>query len=396
VALARPLARLFPGEIQRRLVELRQAIHRHPELAFEEHETARRLAAALEELGPVANEPVAQTGVVARFAGRDRKAPVVAIRGDIDALPITEETGLPYASVRPGVMHACGHDVHATWTVGAAYLLSRQPARGDVLVLLQPAEETGKGAPAVLAAGVLDGVATIFGAHVDRRLPLGNVVAQAGPLAASSDTFAITLRGSGAHAARPHEATDPIVGAGALIVALQSIVSRSTDPTVPAVLTVGSVHAGAAANVIPDAAALTGTVRAVDPQTRQLVHAAVRRVTQGIAAAHGLRADVTIELGPPPIVNPPGPAAWARRAVENVLGPAALVPLGFTNLAAEDFACYLERMPGCFLRIGAREEDGRAIPAHSSRFYAAEESIFIGAAVLAESARVASDALLGA
>lgn len=387
---------LFPSDVRRGLVGLREAIHRHPELAFEERETSRRLSDALRELQPAALERVAGTGVLARFAGRDRTAPVVAVRGDMDALPITEQTGLPYASARPGVMHACGHDVHAAWAVGAAYLLSRDPARGDVLVLLQPAEETGQGAPAVLASGALDGVAAIFGGHVDRRFPVGQVVAQPGPLAASADTFTVTLHGSSAHAARPHEGADPIVGAGALIGALQTVVSRRIDPTVASVVTVATVHAGTAPNVIPDTATLSGTLRAVDAGTRARLQEEVRRLAAGIAAAHGLRGEVTLELGPPPIVNPPAAVAWARRAAARLLGEDAVVPLGFTNLAAEDFACYLERMPGCFLRIGAREAGGEPIAAHSPRFYAAEESIFVGAAVLAETARIASAELGGA
>jgi len=383
-------ARLVPVDVQRRLVALREEIHRHPELAFEERETSRRLYEALGELRPAALERIADTGVVARFRGRDRSAPVVAVRGDIDALPITEATGLPFASQRPGVMHACGHDVHAAWTVGVAHLLAREPAAGDVVVVLQPAEETGKGAAAVLASGALAGVAVIFGGHVDRRFAVGQVVAQPGPLAASADTFSVTLRGAGAHAARPHEGADPVVGAGALIGALQTVVARRVNPSVPAVLTVGSVHAGTAPNVIPDCATLSGTMRAVDPDTRALLQHELRRVVEGVAAAHGLTAEVALEIGPPPLINGSQPAGWARRAVEKVLGEEAIVPLGPLNLAAEDFASYLERMPGCFLRIGAREEGGATIPAHSPKFYAPPESIFVGAAVLAETARIAS------
>jgi len=387
--------RLVAPNVQRRLVALREEIHRHPELAFEERETSRRLYEALGELRPAALERVADTGVVARFRGRDRSAPVVAVRGDIDALPITEATGLPFASRRPGVMHACGHDVHAAWTIGVAHLLASEPAAGDVVVVLQPAEETGKGAAAVLASGALAGVAAIFGGHVDRRFAVGQVVAQAGPLAASADTFSITLRGAGAHAARPHEGTDPVVGAGALIGALQTVVARRVNPSIPAVLTVGSVHAGTAPNVIPDCATLSGTMRAVDPDTRALLQHEMRRVVEGVAAAHGLTAEVALEIGPPPLINASQPAGWARRAVEKVLGEEAVVPLGPLNLAAEDFASYLERMPGCFLRIGAREEGGATIPAHSPKFYAAPESIFVGAAVLAETARIASAELRG-
>ena len=384
------LDRLVPVDVQRRLVALREEIHRHPELAFEERETSQRLYEALGQLRPAALERIADTGVVARFRGRDRSAPVVAVRGDIDALPITEATGLPFASQRPGVMHACGHDVHAAWTVGVAHLLAREPAAGDVVVVLQPAEETGKGAAAVLASGALAGVAAIFGGHVDRRFAVGQVVAQPGPLAASADTFSVTLRGAGAHAARPHEGTDPVVGAGALIGALQTVVARRVNPSVPAVLTVGSVHAGTAPNIIPDCATLSGTMRAVDSDTRALLQHEMRRVVEGVAAAHGLTAEVALEIGPPPLINASQPAGWARRAVEKVLGGEAIVPLGPLNLAAEDFASYLEQMPGCFLRIGAREKGGATIPAHSPRFYAAPESIFVGAAVLAEAARIAS------
>jgi len=292
-------------------------------------------------------------------------------------------------------MHACGHDVHAAWTVGVAHLLAREPAAGDVVVVLQPAEETGKGAAAVLASGALAGVAAIFGGHVDRRFAVGQVVAQPGPLAASADTFTVILRGAGAHAARPHEGADPVVGAGALIGALQTVVARRVNPSIAAVLTVGSVHAGTAPNVIPDSATLSGTMRAVDPDTRVLLQHEMRRVVEGVAAAHGLTAEVALEIGPPPLINASQPAGWARRAVVKVLGEEAIVPLGPLNLAAEDFASYLERMPGCFLRIGAREEGGATIPAHSPRFYAAPESIFVGAAVLAEAARIASAELRG-
>jgi hippurate hydrolase len=277
--------------------------------------------------------------------------------------------------------------------VGAASLLAREPAVGDVLIVLQPAEETGSGALAILESGALDGVAAIFGGHVDRRFTIGEVVADSGPLAASADTFEIILHGQGAHAARPHESADPIVGAGALILALQTIVSRRLNPAAAGVVTVGSVHAGTASNVIPDRAVLTGTLRAVEPAVRRLLHDEVRRIADGVAATHTLTAEVRLDLGTPPLVNATQPTEWARRGVESVLGEGALVPLGFLNLAGEDFAHYLERIPGCFLRIGAREPGGEVVPAHAPRFYAAEESLFVGAAVLAETARIASRVL---
>lgn len=390
LALAKGVIGRIPADLRRQLVELRRSIHREPELAFQEERTAEKLEGALRQLGVSDVRRVAGTAVIARIRGTDRDAPVTAIRGDIDALPIAEETGLPFASQRQGVMHACGHDVHATWAVGAAALLVDKPARGDTVVVLQPAEEIGRGAAAVLGSGALDGVAAIFGGHVDRRFELGQVVADSGPLAASADTFEIELIGQGAHAARPHEARDPIVAAASLIMAIQTIVARRLNPATPGVVTVGRISAGNAPNVIPDRASLSGTIRAVDPASRRLMLDELLRLAESIAAAHGVSANVSIPEGTPPLVNPEDATAWGREAVSRVLGEAALVPLGFLNLAGEDFAYYLERIPGCFLRIGAREPGGAPIPAHSPRFYPAEESIFIGAAVLAECARVAA------
>ncbi len=387
---------LFRDEDVSFLVDLRRDLHRHPELSWKEHRTSARLAEVVKSLGAVEIRTVANTGVIARFAGRDPSAPLVAVRGDIDALPIEEATGLPFTSASPGVMHACGHDIHGTWAVGAALLLARQPAAGDVLVVLQPAEEVGEGAKAILDTGALDDVKAIFGGHVDRRFTVGQVVADAGPLAASADTFEIELLGKGAHGARPHESADPIVGAAALITALQTIVARRIDPAAPAVVTVGSIHSGTASNIIPERAALTGTLRATTPETRAAISNEVRRIAESVAESYRLTARVTVNLGTPPIVNPITGASWARQAAAAVLGEAAVVPFGLTNMGGEDFAFYLERIPGCFMRIGAREEGGERTAAHSPRFTAAEESIFVGAAVLAESARVASAALTAA
>ena len=383
-------------ELGQRLTALRRDLHQHPELSFEETRTASVLSDFLNSLDLLDVTRVAGTGIVARVAGRNPHAPVVALRGDIDALPIREATGLSFASVNIGVMHACGHDVHATWTVGAAALLRAEPAEGDVLIVLQPAEETGKGARAMLDAGALTGVHAIFGAHVDRRFTVGQVVAQAGPLAASADTFEIALTGRGAHAARPHEAADPIVAAAALITALQTVVSRRVNPASPAVLTIGVITAGTAPNIIPDRAVLRGTLRAADAETRATLRAELRSISKHIAAAHGVEARVDVDDGVPPVINSADAASWAAHAARNVLGQDSVIPLGTTNMAAEDFASYLETIRGCFLRIGARREGENFIPAHSPEFDVAEEAIIVGAEVLAESARVASAALLEA
>lgn len=387
---------LMPDALRERLVALRRDLHQHPELAFAEQRTSEVLARELSALSPVRVDKVARTGLIARIAGRNPDAPWVAIRGDIDALPIQEATGLPFASANAGVMHACGHDVHATWAVGAAALLSDAPADGDVLIVLQPAEEIGEGAAAVLESGLLDDVKAIFGAHVDRRFTVGQVVAQAGPLAASADVFEIVLSGRGAHGARPHESTDPIVCMAALISALQTIVSRRVNPASPAVVTVGMVSAGTAPNIIPDRAELRGTLRATDRETRALLHSELREISTHIAAAHHLEARVTFGAGVPPVINNARAAEWAMDAASHVVGAASVVPLGITNMAGEDFAWYQERIPGCFLRIGAREADQPMIPAHSPHFDVAEDAIVVGAAVLAECARRASTALFAA
>ena len=384
---------LFTPSEQGLLLELRRELHRFPELGFQEVVTSSRLEAALRAIQPNVISRVAKTGVVARVAGTERVAPLIAIRGDIDALPIAEATGLPYSSERPSVMHACGHDIHATWAVGAAMLLTRRPALGDVLIVLQPAEELSKGARAVLASGALDGVRVIYGAHVDRRIPLGSVVVQKGALAASTDNFTISFTGPGAHAARPHEAPDPVVAAAALVGALQVLVARRIDPGSPAVVTVGMLHAGTAHNVISDVASLRGTVRATDDDTRGLLLRELEHITRHIGAAHHLTVTIQIEQGSPVLENEVDAVECARTAVANVLGTQAIVPLAPANLAGEDFAWYLQQLRGCFLRIGAREAGGPMIPAHSPSFYAAEESIFVGAAVLAEAARQAAENL---
>ncbi len=386
-----PGTQFTPEEIES-LRDLRRNLHRHPELSWKEEATAGRLEAFLRKAGVSDVRRIADTGVVARLPGHGG-APTLAIRGDIDALPIQEETGLPFASESPGVMHACGHDVHATWAVGAALLLKRNPAPGDVLIVLQPAEEVGAGARVILDSRALEDAVAIFGGHVDRRFPLGQVVADPGAVAASSDTFTVTITGHGAHGARPHEGADPIVGAAAIVTALQTIVARRLDPGVTAVVTIGMMHGGSAPNVIPQQVVLGGTLRAMVPDVRAALREHVGHLATTVAAAYGLSAEIAFGDGTPPVVNTPRETAWARRAAERVLGPGSLVPFGLTNMGGEDFAVYLERMPGCFLRIGAREEGGEVIPAHSSRFVAAEESIFVGAAVLSECARVAGHEL---
>jgi len=288
------------------------------------------------------------------------------------------------------VMHACGHDLHAAWTVGAANLLAADQPPGDVVVLLQPAEETAEGAPAMIQAGAIDGVAAIFGAHIDMRFDVGTVVAQSGNVAASADEFEIVLLGRGSHAARPHEGNDPVVAAAALITSLQTIVARKVAPGIPAVVTVGTIQAGTATNVIAESARLTGTVRAADPDTRERIHTELMAIAAGVADTFSLSAQTNIRIGTPPLVNEPALVEFARTVTRSLLGETALASLPVPNLGGEDFAFYMEKIPGCFIRIGGRGENQEAIPAHSSKFLPDDGSIAVGAAVLADLARLAS------
>lgn len=380
----------FTADERAQLLALRRALHAAPELSWQERGTQVLLRSALELAGITDIREVAGTGLVAVIPGTRAGAPVVALRGDIDALPITEETGLSFASQHPGVMHACGHDMHATWAVAAGMLLKRSPADGEVRLLFQPAEEVGEGATKVIESGALDGVAAIFGGHVDWRFTVGEVVATAGPLAASTDTFEIVFHGRGGHGARPHDAIDPVVGLGAFIGAVQTIVSRELDPALPGVVTVGVVQAGIASNVIPETARCAGTIRATVPGARTLLCEAVSRLAHAVAATHRLTATVTLSEGTPPLVNTVNGAAWAQAAVRELLGPQALTSLATANMGGEDFAFYLERMEGCFMRIGTWREGRTRAGVHTPRFDPDEDALFVAGTVLAGCARTAS------
>ncbi len=388
--LPEAVARLYGAGARAELIDLRRTLHADPELSLQEERTCVRLQRTLEELGVDGVARVAGTGVVGRIPGRDREAPTVAVRGDIDALPIQEDTGLPFASRNDGVMHACGHDVHAAWTVAAARLLRDEPAAGDVLLVLQPAEEIGEGATAMLSSGALDEVAAIFGAHVDLTFEVGQAMIQPGAVGAAADRFEVELRGKGAHGARPHQGLDPIVGAAQVVSALQTVVSRRVPPDQPAVVTVGAIEAGAAHNVIPDRAVLKGTMRSLDPAIRELLADEVRHVAESVGAACRLEARVRMLRGTPIVLNDGLAAAWAREAATEAIGAEALRPLPAANMGGEDFAFYQERIPGCFLRVGARRPGDPVASAHTPHFAPAEEAIFVGGALLAAAARRAS------
>lgn len=362
------------------MVAFRRDLHRHPELSGQEQRTAEAVVAALADLG-IAGRRLGKTGVVADLPG---PGPVVAIRADMDALPIEEATGLSFASVHPGVMHACGHDGHSAMLLGAAALLVRDPAPTAVRLIFQPAEETGLGAAELIACGVLDGVCAIFGGHLDRQYPAGTLAIGVGAVNASTDEFTLTVRGRGGHGARPHTAKDALLAGAVLVTTLQSIVSREVEPGQPAVVTVGSFHAGNRPNVIAGEAVLEGTIRAHHPDVRDLLAASVARQAEAVARAQGVEVDVDIRRCTPALRNPPEGAALAWEVAETI--GATPVRFEVTNMGGEDFARYLEQVPGCYIRIGGDPGEG-SHPAHSSRFDFDEAAMASGAAWLAECAR---------
>jgi len=367
-----------------RMVAVRRSLHQRPELSWQEHRTADEICRYLDAIGVSYRRGIAETGIIADLPGRD-DLPLVAIRADMDALPITEETGLPFSSEVPGVMHACGHDGHTSMALGALELLAADPAReGPVRCLFQPAEELGAGALAMIDGGALEGVSAIFGVHVDRHHPTGTIVVHDGVVNASTDAFRIEIAGQGGHAARPHEAVDAVVVGSLLVTAIQTIVSREVDPVHPSVVTVGRFDAGSAANVIAGHATLEGTIRAQDADVRDHLIEAIQRVAKSVGQLHEAAVTVHFDAGTPVVVNLPVPTALARRAARRIVGDEHVVPLRAANMGGEDFAYYLQQIPGCFVRLGSQVVGREGFPAHSSRFDFDEAVLPVGARYLQE------------
>lgn len=361
-----------------RLVAIRRDLHAHPELSWQEVRTAQQICRFLDELG-IKYRNVAGTGIIADLPGEAAGA-AVALRADIDALPVFEETGLPFASESPGKMHACGHDAHTTMLLGAAELLCREKLLAPVRLVFQPAEELGEGAPAMINAGALENVAMVFGGHVDRHFPVGSIAVTDGPVNASSDAFVITITGKGGHAARPHETVDAVVVASLLVMALQTIVSREVNPSFPSVVTVGRIDAGTVGNVIAGRALLEGTIRAQDPAVRLALQRSVERIAKSIGQLHGATVEFHLGAGTPPLINPPECAALARQAARSVIDPAMVTRMEMASMGGEDFSYYLERTPGCYVRFGTARDGVPQFPAHSGSFIIDEEALAVGAA----------------
>lgn len=374
-------------EIMPGLVADRRWLHEHPELGMQEFETARFIAERLHALGVEdIRTGIGETGVTGLVRGTGTgpgAGKVVLLRADMDALPILEENDVEYISQNPGVMHACGHDGHVSILLGVARLLMAQRDRfaGTVKVLFQPCEETIPGGAAwMIRDGVLEDphVDAIFGLHLAQFLPVGTIAVNAGPVMAAGQFFRVNVHGKGGHGAAPHLGRDPIVAAVEMISALQTIVSRNVDPMDTAVVSVGTIHAGIASNVIPDSLEFTGTYRTFSTETQTAVASRFVTIVEGIAKAHGVTVEVEMPPGLPAVINDSAMADVVRRAAIRTVGEEKTVP-GVPWMASEDFAYFLEERPGCYFFVGSSNaERGLVWDHHHPRFDIDEESLGIG------------------
>jgi amidohydrolase len=379
----------FAGE-RDELVALRRDLHRHPELRYQEHRTAGICAERLAQYGFRVRTKVGGSGVVGVLEGAG-PGQTVLLRADMDALPVEEATGHDFRSTRPGVMHACGHDAHVAIGLGVARRLaaSRDTWRGTVKYVFQPAEEGGCGALRMIEQGVLEEppVDAAFGLHVWNDLEVGTVAVSDGPVMASVDEFHIRIVGQGGHAARPHQAVDPIVCAAHVITAIQTIVSRNASPFENLVVSVTQLDGGTGFNVIPEAVELHGTVRTFGGRVYDQAPERLTTIAKGVAEALGCTATVRYERQSPPLINSPEMTTVLRRAAEAVIGPARLRD-GLRTMGGEDFAFFAERVPAAFAFLGIRNEArGITAPLHSPRFDLDEGALLVGVAMLERAAR---------
>jgi amidohydrolase len=348
------------------LIQWRRGFHRRPEVAFKEFQTSAFLREHFEKLGMPVN-PLAGTGFRAELAGRPG-GKTVALRSDIDALPLQEEGDKEYISLNPGASHSCAHDGHMAVLMGVAELLSkrREQFQGRVAFILQPAEELPPGgAKAMIEEGALEGVDAIFGLHFWQPLPTGLIGIVKGPMMAQSDNFRIMVKGKGGHGSMPHQTVDPILVASHLVVSLQSIVSRNVDPLKAAVLSFGTVEGGTIYNIIPGQVKLSGTVRTFDPPLQALIEKRLREIAEGVSKSLGAEAGVEYEIGYPPLVNDPASVDFVLDVVKRSLGEERIKPIA-PVMGGEDFAYYLQKIPGAFLFFGAG--DGTKFPHHHPGF----------------------------
>lgn len=380
-------------QLHERIRLWRRDIHRHPELTFNEHRTASLVNATLTDLGVETETEVAKTGVVGHIRGGE--GPVVGLRADMDALPITEINGTPFDSENPGVMHACGHDSHTAMLLGAATILKELADQGrlpgTVRLLFQPSEEAqdeeGKsGGMRMVEEDALDGIDAVFGVHVDPTHDVGYVATRPGPMMAAADRFELVVYGSGGHAARPQATVDPVALSGVVIGAIQQVVSRRLDPLEPGVITIGAIHGGQANNVIPDFVTMEGTIRSFSPESRELLQTELRKAC-GVVEAMGGRFDLTIHPGYPPEVNAPEAVETFQAAAAEILGAEHVVE-SEQIMGAEDFSYMAQAAPGCFVRLGVHDPawGDHYYMVHRADFRIDEDALPIGSAVLAAAA----------
>jgi amidohydrolase len=367
------------------LVSIRRDIHAHPELGNQEHRTSALIAAVLDELGLQIQRQVGGTGIVATLRGA-HPGRTLALRADMDALPLSEQGEQPYRSCVPGVAHACGHDGHVAMALGAARVLHglRGRLHGNVRFLFQPAEETYGGASEMIADGCLNNpsVDAIFGVHLEPLGAVGEIRLRDGPIMASADALRVVIQGRGGHASEPHDCLDPVAVAAHVITNLQTLVTRRFDVKSPVVITITYLQAGSAFNVIPPEAVLAGTVRTVDPAVRAETPARIEECVRHTAAAFGATADVAYVPGSGVVVNHAGFTSLVRRVIGAVRGRGALVEMSHPVMGAEDFGLYLEQVPGAFVFLGARPTHQEAFPCHHPQFDFDERALPNGVEVL--------------
>jgi len=350
------------------MTDIRRSIHQYPELSLQEFRTADFVSGKLAELAISHKKGIAGTGIAAFIGEKRNDSKIVALRADMDALPITEKTGLPFSSQNPGVMHACGHDGHMAMLLGAAALLKRQAQLpGQIVLLFQPAEEDDGGAEKMIAAGALEGVNAIFGGHIERHYAVGEISVQPGIICAFTDEFKIIIRGPGGHAAKPHESIDCIVAASSVV-------------------TVGKINGGTASNVIADQVVLEGTIRTTHPEARGKIFESLRRMVLALQDLYKADTELQLTAGYPPVINDPIISEVARKAALQTVGENGLKSQPYPSLGGEDFSFFLKHVPGCFVRFGARLDDRPNANAHSPTFDFDERVLPIGAEYLARCA----------